>query len=222
MEDIAAGVVQLRAYLAQPGIRPNDRLPPERVFCEELGLSRVELRKALAVLEGEGAIWRHVGKGTFVGSPAAAPTTLSTDQISKRISPQEVIQARMTLEPALAWQAALNANAEQIETLHRITTGSRRAASWREYETLDNSFHRTIAECSQNTPLLAMFDQLNAMRRAVVWGRLRAKFDVPPVDHHSFAEHDAILAAVEDRDGPAARDAMQAHLVTVRRSLFDR
>ena len=220
MEDTAASVVQLRAYLAQPGIRPNDRLPPERAFCEELGLSRVELRKALAVLEAEGAIWRHVGKGTFVGSPAAAPSTVSADQLSKRISPQEVIQARMTLEPALAYQAALNANAEQIETLHRIADGSRVAATWRAYETLDNSFHRTIAECSQNTPLLAMFDQLNAMRRAVVWGRLRAKFDVPPADHHSFAEHDAILAAVADRDGQSAREAMLAHLVTVRTALF--
>jgi DNA-binding FadR family transcriptional regulator len=54
----------------------------------------------------------------------------------------------------------------------------------------------------------------------VVWGRLRAKFDVPPADHHSFAEHDAILTAVADRDGPAAREAMQAHLITVRNALF--
>jgi len=102
----------------------------------------------------------------------------------------------------------------------QVATASRSAATWREYETLDNSFHRTIAECSQNTPLLVMFDQLNAMRRAVVWGRLRAKFDVPPVDHHSFAEHDAVLAAVEDRDGLAARDAMQVHLINVRNALF--
>lgn len=59
---------------------------------------------------------------------------------SNRISPQEVIQARMTLEPALAHQTALNGNGEQIETLHRIAAGSRRAATWRAYETLTTAF----------------------------------------------------------------------------------
>ena len=124
----------------------------------------------------------------------------------------------MTLEPAPAHQAALNADAAQIERLHRITAALQVASTWREYETLDNSLHRTIAECRQNTPLMAMFDRLNAMRRAVGWGRLRAKFDVPPVDNQSFAEHDAVLAAFADRDRLAAREAMLAH--SVRGALF--
>ena len=32
---------------------------------------------------------------------------------------------------------------------------------------------RTIAEAAQNIPLLGIFDTLNALRRAVTWGRLR-------------------------------------------------
>ena len=45
-----------------------------------------------------------------------------------------------------------------------------------------------------------MFDTLNAVRRTVVWGRLRDEDPRPPADHHSFAEHEAIVAAIEERD----------------------
>ncbi len=66
-ENIAGALVQLRAYIAQGEFARNDRLPPERKLCQHLGVSRSELRRAFTVLESEGAIWRHVGRGTFIG-----------------------------------------------------------------------------------------------------------------------------------------------------------
>ena len=46
----------------------NSRLPPERQLAVDLGVSRSALREGLAMFEVEGKVWRHVGKGTFVGS----------------------------------------------------------------------------------------------------------------------------------------------------------
>ncbi len=63
-----AALVQLQAYLAQIDLPSDGRLPPERELCDTLGVSRGDLRKALDVLARDGHIWRHVGKGTFVGS----------------------------------------------------------------------------------------------------------------------------------------------------------
>jgi DNA-binding transcriptional MocR family regulator len=63
-----ATLVSLRGYLSRQDISLNSRLPPERELCRELGASRTALRKALAVLEAEGQIWRHVGRGTFIGA----------------------------------------------------------------------------------------------------------------------------------------------------------
>ncbi|MFK8083000.1 MAG: FadR/GntR family transcriptional regulator [Granulosicoccus sp.] len=214
-------LVQLRAYIAQGEFALNDRLPPERELCSQLGIARSELRKAFAVLESEGGIYRHVGRGTFVANGQGHGADFqSIAAIAKRTTPQQVMRARLVLEPQLAWEAALHATAEHVEQLTDICTKARQAVSWRQYETLDNRFHSLVTEATQNTPLIAMYDQLNALRRTIVWGRLRRRHEQPPEDHHSFVEHEAILSAIEQRDTKAAQLGMKIHLKSVSESLF--
>ncbi len=57
------------ALIASGEWQPGQRLPPERVLCERLGVSRTTLRQALAELEARGLISRHQGRGTFVTRP---------------------------------------------------------------------------------------------------------------------------------------------------------
>jgi DNA-binding GntR family transcriptional regulator len=57
----------LAEYLSSDRYPLHSRLPPERQLCELLQVSRTALRNGLEELEREGRIWRHVGKGTFVG-----------------------------------------------------------------------------------------------------------------------------------------------------------
>jgi GntR family transcriptional repressor for pyruvate dehydrogenase complex len=97
---------------------------------------------------------------------------------------------------------------------------SRAAATWRQYEAWDNRLHRVIGEAAQNVLLLALLDMMNAVRRTVTWGRLRANRERPAPDHHSFGEHEAIVEAIAERDRARARDAMRAHLLNVERHLL--
>jgi DNA-binding FadR family transcriptional regulator len=218
--DGRGALTQLRAYLAQSDLPGNARLPPERELVEILGVSRGDLRKALAVLEREGELWRHVGKGTFVGArPIDELSTVAA--ISGKTSPAEVMRTRLLIEPVIAREAALNGTAEDIVEMRICLKGAREARTWRFYENWDNRLHRTIAQAAHNVPMLAMFDTLNTVRRAVVWGRLRPAGDRPEPDHHSFAQHDAIVAAIEDRDLRAAEFAMRTHLVDVARNLLE-
>ncbi len=219
--DVADGaLVQLRAYISQGGFAIDDRLPAERTLCETLGVGRSELRRALAILEAEGSVWRHVGRGTFIGDGPQPGGDASIAAIARRTTPQEVMRARLLLEPMLCAEAAMHATAEHVDALRELARKSRRVATWREYEVLDNRFHRTIAEAARNTPLVAMFDQLNALRRTVAWGRLRERRDSPPNDHHSFAEHEAILGAIEQRDAGLSEAGMRRHLQSVSASMF--
>lgn len=216
----ASTLTQLRAWLARSDLEPGARLSPERDLCGMLGVSRNELRKALAVLEREGQIWRHVGKGTFVGS-RPNDELASLRALAERTGPAEVMRTRLLLEPQIAAEAALHASARDLEAMRRCVEASERAPSWRHYESWDNRLHRTIAEASRNTLVVALFDTLNAVRRAVAWQRRRQPPDRPPRDHHSFAEHRAIVAAIEARDAAAAAEAMRRHLRSVASRLLE-
>lgn len=219
MDDHLGALVQLRAYLAQEQLPANTRLPPERQLCEIIGASRGELRKALAVLEAEGSIWRHVGKGTFVGAPPSLEH-YNLVEAAQRTNPAEVMRARIAIEPILAGEAALNTKPADIEAMRDCLARSRTAATWRQYEACDNRLHKLIAEGAHNEVLSAVYDVLAGIRRTVVWGRLRRDGPRPPADHHSFAEHEVIVAAIAERDRLAAMAAMQSHLRSVERYLF--
>jgi DNA-binding FadR family transcriptional regulator len=214
-----AALVQLRAYLAQRDLPPDSRLPPERELCEMLGVSRGDLRKALAVLEAEGQVWRHVGKGTFVGSGPMDEIVHVAD-IAAKTNPADLMRARLILEPELAREAALHATSDDIGAMRDCMVRTKAAETWRQYENYDNLLHRQIAQATRNTVLLGLFDALNSIRRAVVWGRLRPDPARPPHDHHSFGEHGRIVDAIEDRDLAGAASAMRVHLQSVARHLI--
>ena len=211
---------RLRGYIDEQHLDMNARLPPERALASELEVSRPALRKALAVLESEGRIWRHIGKGTFIGSrPAEEPGGLPS--LMQRTSPAQVVEARLSMESELARLAALNANAEDVRNLRRCCRKSRGADDWRIYETWDDRLHRAVAEATHNALLVSLFDTLNTVRRGVVWNRPRAARRPPP-DHHSFDEHEALVDAIERHDPERAARSMRAHLGSVGRHLIER
>ncbi|MGB3540735.1 MAG: FCD domain-containing protein [Mesorhizobium sp.] len=214
-----AALVQLQAFLAQMDISGETRLPAERELCESLGVSRGDLRKALMVLEKDRRIWRHVGKGTFVGS-GPVEETIGISEIAGRTNPADVMRARLIIEPEIAREAALHATLDDIAAMRRSIIHTRDAATWRQYENMDNLLHRQIAQASRNNVLLGLFDVLNAVRRTVVWGRLRSDGAHPPADHHSFADHEHIVDAIADRDMAGAAAAMRLHLQQVERRLI--
>jgi GntR family transcriptional repressor for pyruvate dehydrogenase complex len=212
---------RLRDFLAGAAVSADGRLPPERDLAARLGVSRAELRKALADLEAEGVIWRHVGKGTFVGA-RPVDTVADVAALTRRTNPSEVMQARLSIEPEMARLAALHATSGDIAELRSCIARSRQAETWRQYEAWDNRFHRAIGEATRNVLLLGLLDTLTAVRRAVTWGRLRYNPVRPDPAHHSFEEHEAIVAAIAERDASAAAVAMRTHIRSVERNLLAR
>ncbi|SFD78920.1 FadR/GntR family transcriptional regulator [Roseivivax sediminis] len=213
---------RLLAFIAAQDLAPGDRLPAERHLIEILGVGRSALRKALDQLERDGAIWRHVGKGTFVSRVAAETSRPDAfSGIGAQLTPFRMMRARITIEPAIAREAAANCSREALARIHGALARQRAAASWTEYERQDDQLHRAIAEAADNALLLALFDSLNRVRREVAWGSVTRSSARPSSDHSSFAEHDAIAEAIEAHDQEAAFQAMRAHLKSVASRLFD-
>ncbi len=214
-------IAQIRALIAAGSYVPGDRLPPERELIDHLGMSRTTLRKALEALEREGTIWRHVGKGTFVAGHGGNGSSGSFTKLSRQLTPVRMIQARLCIEPALAREAAINASAEAIIRMKLARDRAASAPTWADYETHDDLFHRSIAVAADNILLVALFDQLNQVQRAVASGNVVRKSERPPEEHTSFAEHDRIAAAIESRDPTAAQEAMRRHISSVSARLFN-
>lgn len=199
----------LRDWLArQP---TGTRLPAERALAATLGVTRPALRKALDLLQLEGRITRHVGRGTFVASPPAT-SYAGLAALTARTGPHDAMMARLALEPELARLAALHATPLQISDLHRLAAEVRTATTWDDYEKHDFALHDLIARCAGNALLHELHKIMNAVRQVVVWRQLSPGHDGPPPDYHSFNEHDAIVAAIARRDRAAAAAAMRAHL----------
>jgi DNA-binding FadR family transcriptional regulator len=207
----------LQAYLASTPLPDSGRLPPERELAEALGVSRAELRKALALLEAEGQLWRHVGKGTFLGArPLAAIGDVAL--LAHQAGAGGTLQARLVLEPQLAALAARHAMPPQLQAMQAAMEASRRPGlSWRGYEGQDARLHREIAAAAGNPLLLHLFDQLAAIRRVLTWNRPRQQPEGPPAGHPSFAEHEGIVAAITAGDAVAAEQRMHDHIAAVHR-----
>ncbi len=210
----------LKSFISDGGFAPGDRLPAERELIDSLGISRSSLRKGLDALEREGTIWRHVGKGTFISRPESQSTSADIDRISQKISPIQMMRARLSLEPAIAREAAINASSDAFEKIIEARDQALAASSWEIYEAKDDAFHRSIADATGNVLLRSLYDHLNQVHRAVAWGQVVRKTERPAAAHASFAEHDRIVDAINARDPVAAHGSMRAHLNTVSARLF--
>ena len=61
----------LRRLMTMGQYPEGSRLPTERALSDDLGMARGPIRQALSTIEAEGKISRNIGRGTFVGRPAA-------------------------------------------------------------------------------------------------------------------------------------------------------
>ena len=211
-------IAALKSFIDAGSYGPGDRLPPERNLINELGMSRTTLRRALDVLDREGFIWRHVGKGTFVAAHGEGSAGLT--EVANQLTPVKMLRARLSIEPAIAREAAVNASRGAITKIKLARDRAVAATSWANYEAQDDLFHQAVAEASDNILLVSLFGQLNQVRRAVSLDNVVRGSARPPEDHLSFEEHDRIVAALEVRDSAAAHEAMRNHIGSASARLF--
>ncbi|HVM84529.1 MAG TPA: FCD domain-containing protein [Candidatus Binatia bacterium] len=239
---------KLRQMIASGDFNGGGRIPPERSLASELGVGRRSLRRALEVLEQEGQISRHQGRGTFInggnghgnsqaaergngtaaranGGGLQADGTLRADpafaHILDHTNPLEVIEVRLAIEPVLARLAAFRASQAEINRLTAMADETRAAPDPATYEVADLRFHRTIAEVARNTLFLAVFDTLNANRGDAAWRRLSENAHCFKRQSVYADNHQEIALAIAARQGEKAQDLMQRHLSDVQRYIYE-
>lgn len=221
MLDSTDSLQTLRGWLARVSLPVGQRLPPERSLCKELGLSRAALRGALAVMEAEGRIWRHVGRGTFLG-PRPPMQERGISLLARRTHPEEVMEVRLTLEPQIAALSAKRATLDDMQEIERCLARSRACQDMESFEQWDSALHQAIARAARNALLYGLFETVNSVRERRIWGELKIASLTPERMKTYHAQHGACVEALRNRNPDRAGAAMREHLETVRANLFDR
>ena len=216
----ASAVAQVRRLLDDDDYTINSRLPPERELAFTLQISRGCLRTALAKLEAEGRIWRHVGQGTFVGGRAPQSKD-DAALISNRTSPSEVFEARLAIEPQCAAYAALRATREDLDRLQHCFQKMARAPNSSNFFRWDSTLHRVIAEAAHSSLLLHLFDAVNATREQIVWSDLFRTAMHREGRDATHRQHEGIVEAITKRNSSTAARLTREHIEEVRKYLLN-
>ncbi len=212
-------VLRLREYIEAHVATSGDlRLPPEPKLSEALGVSRGRLRTVLKRLEDEGVIWRHVGKGTFVGPKQVTP---DDETWSSSISVDDIMDARLVLEPQLAAQAAVHATAADVAAMTQCLADMAETAPFMPWKRLDEHLHRLIAQSTHNALLLLLYDTMRVQVRLNLDARMEEVFSSQTGPRHDTDdEHRQLVDAIRTHNPTRAEQLMREHLRSVRTRLF--
>jgi DNA-binding FadR family transcriptional regulator len=201
-------------------------LPSERILQDSYGVSRTVVREALKLLAARGLVTTGTGQGAVVSknmtTPAIDALLLAFHRAHVRI--EDLLDARLLIEPEVAALAAQHATPLQIRRLHELSRAMAdlalsdqpvRAASL-SYD-VNAQFHTLLAQTSQN-PVMEI---LISIIVGIIW-RQQNTIDLqqPPERHARTAQqHETIAQAVAMRDPDGARRAMIEHLESTRQSI---
>lgn len=205
---------RLRKLMQQHRVSGGPRLPSERALADTLGVTRNRLRGVLRRMAAEGDIWRHVGRGTFIGR-RPLPTPGNGGMVLT--SPREVMDARLLFEPLLARLAAFNATSADQREMQLCLDKMGAAPGWPAWASWDGRLHRAIAKASGNALLLAMFDTLQMYRNREVFRTLDRPFQGTDM---ASRDHAAVVKAIRERDPVRAEAAMRKHILGLRQAIF--
>lgn len=205
-DDVVAG---LRTMIVEGELAPGSRLA-EKELCERFAISRTPLREAMRVLASEGLVVLTPNRGASVSKVTAAdvdemfPVMGSLEALAGELACLRITEDQLAETRALHYQMVLHYQRRQLA----------------EYFRLNQAIHEKILEAAANATLSAMHRGLEGrIRRARYMANMSEDRWAQAV-----AEHEAMLAALNDRDGPQLAEILKQHLQnkcdTVKESLL--
>ncbi len=203
-EAVLAG---LRRAIVTGDLRPGEQVRQD-ALAERFGVSRVPLREALKILEGEGAVTYVPHRGYFVAE--LSPADLEEVYRLRELLEEEAVRTAMA--------RLTGADVEQLAGLVEACESAGRVGDVEAMTAANRTLHFTLYEASARPRLVRLV--------RILWDATDAYRSLYYSDEANRerveAEHRAVLAALRDRDADAAvrllgehRDHAVAHIRTV-------
>jgi len=201
--------------------RAGQQLPTERALGEQFGLSRSTVRRVLLDFKRKQLITQTVGSGTYVSEQVhQALSELAPQGAAHAVSPAELMNARLLLEPALIEAVIGSATAADFARMDECNANAEAAGTLEDFEHWDAQLHEAIAAAAHNGFVASVFRLMSEVRTNGEWGVLKRRSATPARRLEYQQEHRALVAALKDRDAVRARALCVAHLQHVRTNML--
>lgn len=202
---------RLRQMIIDGDMTPGDKVP-EKELCKRFGVSRTPLREALKVLANEGLVTLTPNRGAMVSE-------LTMDDLEDAFPVMGALEA---LSGELACANITNTELEDIRKLHEKMVAHYEARELKPYFRANRRIHELILAAARNDTLSNLYRSLE--------GRVRqARYLANMSDERwpvAVDEHEQMIAALEQRDGPRLAAILKGHLQnkfeTVRDALLEK
>jgi DNA-binding GntR family transcriptional regulator len=189
---------EVRGMIVAGSLAPGSRLG-QGELADQLGISRGSVREALRRLAGDGLVEFEVNRGFFVSD-------LGLGQVRQRL------EARLVLEPEVARLAAERRTGDDVAAMRSAIATERAARSSDAAHDASRAFHLAVAAATRNEAFVRLLEGLwiaDVGRRLLAERRRAASWQDDDVE-----EHEAIVVALEARDGERAAALMRAHVAS--------
>lgn len=214
---------QIIASIRRGEFSVGERLPSVRELEAKFGVSRPTVREALSALELAGTVEVRTGQGAYVKqSPGAGGPAVLTAEVDVGVSPAEVLEVRLVLEPEAARLAATRATEDEHAELTRVLEALERTLG---KGTLvgagDFEFHLAVARASGNGMIVEFMHRVGTYLNQALWAQLRERAWTDPDLGRKYLEEDRkTVSHIRARDGAGAARSMREHLNGVQHDLF--
>lgn len=208
--------LMLRKSITEGSYENGQRLPPERNLAHQFGVARGTLREGLRELENAGLVERRQGSGTYVtyGVEDSQPLILG------EVSPLELLDSRLAIEPHVCRKAVLHATDADFRRIERLLRSMEQSTrDIVRFSELDSEFHQALAELSGNRMMHWLVSSMSGARTHSQWSRVRSIVLTPEAISVYNQHHRAIVNAIRSREPEAAAARMKKHIVVARDSL---
>lgn len=214
-------IAQIKYNLSTGAIKKGDKLPSERLLCQEFGLSRSTLREALKTLEVLGIVECLHGSGYYIanniGSSMSEP--LGIMMVLENGSFYHTYQLRHALEKESAMLAAEKAGYEDIVAMENLIARIREERDEQVKAALDWRFHFAIAKASGNPLLSTLLSACETLINEHIHGVRALILQQGDNEERINIQHEAVLEAIKRRDVNAAAEAVNEHMEMIEESL---
>jgi GntR family transcriptional repressor for pyruvate dehydrogenase complex len=191
----------------------GEQLPSERDLAVQLGVTRLNLREAIAALREADMVETRRGRGggtvvTYTG-PELGPEDEHAADLRRR-GPQlsDALDFRRVVEPGAAYLAATrDLSADQRGWLVSSEAEVRAANAGPAHRIADSRLHLAIATLTGSPMLIEAVTRAQAALHDMLAGIPVLRRNI----EHSHDQHQAVVAAVLAGDAPTAREAMEEH-----------